>query len=327
MKITAQGPACNIEGECSVSDTERTPQMKILVLGGTKFFGRRLVHLLIDDGYDVTVATRGQTADDFGDEVKRVRIDRTDYESMQRAFAGESYDVVYDQICFNPIEAKIAVDVFGNRIGRYIFTSSMAVYGHKDEETTEKDFQPKTYQYDLNATEYNYAEGKRQAEAYFFQHAPFPVVAVRVAMVVSGDDYTGRVDYYVSHVAQGESIGVFETEHPITYVTAWDVAEFLRFLGTKADYSGPINAGNTGYLSIQEFSREIAKQFETTPKFHVGQHGDKDHPLSPYAMFPWTWKLSNAKAKSLGFEFPDIRNSIPEMVQKSASRLGLKEGQ
>lgn len=298
--------------------------MKILMLGGTKYFGRRLVHLLIEDGHDVTVATRGQTADDFGDAVQRVQIDRTDFESMNRAFSNQSYDVVYDQICFNPREAKIAVDVFGKSVGRYIFTSSMAVYGHKDDETTEEDFRPETYPYDLNVKEYNYAEGKRQAEAYFLQHAAFPVVAVRVAMVVSGDDYTGRFGDYVSHVANGQSIGVFETEHPITYVTSWDVARFLRFLGTKSDYQGPINAGNSGYLSIQDFSREIANQLGTTPHFHVGQHGDEERPLSPYAMFPWTWKLSNAKARSLGFEFPDVRESIPEMVRESARHLGLE---
>lgn len=144
-------------------------------------------------------------------------------------------------------------------------------------------------------------------------------------MVVSEDDYTGRVDDYVSHVAKGESIGVFENEHPLTYVTAWDVAEFLRFLGMETDYTGPINAGNTGYLSVQEFSREIAKEFGLTPEFHVGQHGDNEHPLSPYAMLPYTWKLSNAKAKSLGFEFPDIRESMPETVHEVANRLGLKE--
>lgn len=41
--------------------------MKILMLGGTKYFGRRLVHLLIQDGHDITVATRGNTEDDFGE--------------------------------------------------------------------------------------------------------------------------------------------------------------------------------------------------------------------------------------------------------------------
>lgn len=327
MEITAQGPVCDLEGDCSVPSIERTDHMKILVLGGTKFFGRRLVHLLIDDGHDVTIATRGQTPDDFGDRVKRVQIDRADRESMNNAFAEESYDVVYDQICFNPREAKIAVDVFGSRVRHYVLTSSMAVYGHKDDETTEEDFRPGAYQYDLDAQEYNYAEGKRQAEAYFFEHAPFPVVAVRVAMVVSGDDdYTGRFDFYVKHVATGQSIGVFETEHPITYVTAWDVADFLRFIGSQTDYAGPINSGNSGYLSIQELCQRIAKEFETTPEYHVGKNGDKGSPLSPYAMFPWTWKISNARAKSLGYEFPDIRESIPAMVKQSVERLGLKEG-
>lgn len=259
---------------------ERNDCMKILILGGTAFFGRRLVHFLIQDGHDITVATRGQTKDDFGERVKR-----------------------------------------------YVLTSSMAVYGHKDDEMTEEDFRPEDYSYDLDAAEYRYDEGKRQAEAFFYQHAPFPVVAVRVAMVVSGDDdYTGRFDLYVNHVATGKSIGVFETEHPITYVTAWDVAGFLRFLGTRSDYKGPINAANAGYLSVQELSREIAKEFGTVPQFHVGDYGDDDIPLSPYAMFPWTWKISNAKAKSLGYEFPDIHESIPSMVKQSVERLELKEG-
>lgn len=44
--------------------------MKILVLGGTRFFGRRLVHMLIEDGHDVTIATRGLAQDDFGSSVK-----------------------------------------------------------------------------------------------------------------------------------------------------------------------------------------------------------------------------------------------------------------
>jgi hypothetical protein len=90
----------------------------------------------------------------------------------------------------------------------------MAVYGHSETEITEEAFNPYDYPYDLEAPQYTNDEGKCQAEAYFFQKAPFPVVAVRVAMVVSGtdDDYTCRFDYYVEHVAQNKSIGVLNTE-------------------------------------------------------------------------------------------------------------------
>ncbi|MDF2682752.1 MAG: hypothetical protein K0R47_3942 [Brevibacillus sp.] len=47
--------------------------MKILVFGGTAFFGHRLVRLLLGDGHDVTIATRGQIPDDFGDAVTRMQ--------------------------------------------------------------------------------------------------------------------------------------------------------------------------------------------------------------------------------------------------------------
>ncbi|TFE26707.1 redoxin domain-containing protein [Cohnella luojiensis] len=293
--------------------------MKILVLGGTAFFGRRLVHLLLGDGHDVTIATRGQTPDDFGDAMTRIKVDRTNQDAMMEAFGNCYYDVVYDQICFNPQDAKISLKAFGNRVKRYVLTSSMAVYNSKDTEITEDDFMPEQHSYDLDAKKYDYAEGKRQAEAYFFRNAVFPVVAVRVAMVVSGtDDYTGRFDYYVRHVAEHKSIGVLESEHPITYVTAWDAAEFLNFIGAKSDFVGPINAANSGYLSIQELCYEIGDCLNTTPLFHVGRH--EEQTLSPYAMFPYTWKILNARAASLGFEFPPIQKSISLMVQDSVSK-------
>ncbi|MFB3162208.1 NAD-dependent epimerase/dehydratase family protein [Neobacillus sp. 179-J 1A1 HS] len=45
-----------------------------LILGGTQFVGKRLVRLLIDEGVEVTVATRGLTADAFGNQVSRLII-------------------------------------------------------------------------------------------------------------------------------------------------------------------------------------------------------------------------------------------------------------
>ncbi len=49
--------------------------MKILVIGGTRYFGRYTVEKLVRDGHDVTIASRGNASDDFGDTVKRVRLD------------------------------------------------------------------------------------------------------------------------------------------------------------------------------------------------------------------------------------------------------------
>ncbi len=59
--------------------------MDILVLGGTRFFGIPMVNELISKGHDITIATRQNARDDFGDKVKRIKVERTDAESMKRA--------------------------------------------------------------------------------------------------------------------------------------------------------------------------------------------------------------------------------------------------
>lgn len=50
--------------------------MKILVIGGTKFFGIPMIKELLANGHAVTIATRGNTLDPFGDSVSRIKMDR-----------------------------------------------------------------------------------------------------------------------------------------------------------------------------------------------------------------------------------------------------------
>lgn len=290
--------------------------MNILVLGGTRFFGRRLIHRLLQEGHDVTVATRGNTQDDFGDHVRRVIADRSDANGLSTKLAGQTYDVVYDQICFTPKQAKASLDALGDRVGRYVFTSTISVYDPSPAMTKESDFDPIGYPVDLQAESYEYGEGKRQAESYLFAHAPCPVVAVRVAMVVSGDDdYTGRFAFHVRHVADGVSIGVLPDDHPITYVTAWDVAAHLHHLGVKSTFAGPINAANGGFFSTRTLCHEIGTILGKTPVFHISQDAQSDPDYSPYA-FDGSLYIANELAAADGFIYPPLSDSLPQMVAR-----------
>ena len=114
---------------CWLPWQERVYEMRnVLVMGGTTFFGKRLVHYLLKDGYRVTVATRGQTKDAFGEQIERIRFDRTNLTSMKQAFEDEEYDIVFDQIGFCADDMADACEVFSGKIGRYVFTSSIIVY-------------------------------------------------------------------------------------------------------------------------------------------------------------------------------------------------------
>lgn len=48
--------------------------MKILVLGGTRFFGIPMVEELLSQGHDVTIATRQRAQDVFGNRAKTLPI-------------------------------------------------------------------------------------------------------------------------------------------------------------------------------------------------------------------------------------------------------------
>ncbi|MGL4818748.1 MAG: NAD-dependent epimerase/dehydratase family protein, partial [Bacilli bacterium] len=117
---------------------------KVLVLGGTRFFGKRLVQLCIDAGYDVTIATRGNAPLDFIGEFQHVCVDRTNPESLRSAFTNTTWDVVYDNICYNPNELRSLVDVLKGNVGLYVFTSSLAVYD-KAGFLSEEDWNPADY--------------------------------------------------------------------------------------------------------------------------------------------------------------------------------------
>jgi len=281
--------------------------MKILVMGGSKFFGKRLVRKLVSEGHEVTVATR--SIEGLNDvDVRKVIFDRRSKESMQEAFGTESFDIVYDQICFTPVEAQIAVETFAGRVGRYIFTSSQAVYDSTDEVLAEGDFDAMKYPIHLEHETYDYKEGKRQAEAYFHQFAPFPVVSVRAALIISGeDDYTGRFAFHVNKVANGEPLSLKGAAR-ISYAGAEDIAGFLAHIGTKSDFAGPINAGSPEWLDVEELAVTIGKLLDRQPIFD-----EENGARSPYSL-GWTLKMTSELARAQGYDFRSIYPVIEEIV-------------
>ena len=100
--------------------------MKILILGGTRFFGKKLVQLLIEDGHDVTIATRGNVQHTFDQKVNQVMLDRKNANALKEAVGDENWDIIYDNICYSPNEALSACEIFEGKTKKYILTSTLS---------------------------------------------------------------------------------------------------------------------------------------------------------------------------------------------------------
>ncbi|MBC1563444.1 NAD-dependent dehydratase [Listeria booriae] len=284
--------------------------MKILVFGGTRFFGKKLVMRLVAAGHDVTIATRGKTADDFGDSVKRVVMNRESRENLF-CLAQEKWNVVYDNICFSPQDALYAIAAFQDKVGKYVYTSSLSVYSARDRALVEADFDPFYYEIVTGSREdFDYGEGKRLAEAVFFQKAGFPVAAVRFPIVLGTDDYTGRLEFHVDHVLAKEEIGMPNEEAEIGFISSDEAAEFLEWIGTKSDLIGPVNAASDSVYRLDALMGLIE---EATGKTALVEEVTEDNDDSPFGIEK-TYYLDNSKARAAGFVFQDLHDWLPKLI-------------
>lgn len=289
---------------------------KVLVLGGTRFFGKRLVSKLIENGCDVTILTRGNSADPFGQNVKRIQANREETESLEKALGHAQWDIVYDNICYASQDAADAVKIFSGKTEKYMLTSTLSVYDYVDNEQPlrEEDFDPYHYPIQLGRkNNFTYQEGKRAAEAVFFQQRSFPVTAVRFPIVLGPDDYTRRLHFHVEHVLNNQPIGTAHPEAKRTYIHSQEAAEFLYWAGTS-ELKGPVNACSLGEMSLAEIVALIEKE---TGKTAILERVTTPEHTSPFEV-PSSWLMDVTKACSAGFPFWDLKEWMGKLISELA---------
>ena len=288
--------------------------MKILVLGGTRFFGQKLVENLLADNHEVTIVTRGMSENPFGEKVTHIKVDRKDVDAFAAALANKEFDVVYDNICYSPNEAKQLCEIFNGSIKKLVFTSTLSTYEANGTAHVEGDFDPYNYEIRMGDThEFTYGEGKRLAEAVFYKYAEFPVVAVRFPIVMGEDDYTRRLHFHVERIVNEEPIGFVNMDAEMSFIQATEAAKFLAWAGT-ADVEGPINATANGVISLKDLIALIEEK--TNKRAKIALLGT-DEIRSPYAI-PASWYMKNDKATSLGFTFSNLQDWLPGLVEAIA---------
>ncbi|GEL08741.1 NAD-dependent epimerase/dehydratase family protein [Salisediminibacterium halotolerans] len=286
---------------------------KVLVLGGTRFFGKQLVDQLIKRGDEVTIATRGDSGKPFGNRVQHLNVDRFHRGSMERTFQDGEWDVIYDQIGFSPDDMTDVCEIFSGRTGRFIFTSSLSVYPFKGNAAKkEEDFDPYNLQVGAGRKDnFSYAEGKRQAEAALLQTADFPAVAVRPPIVLGETDYTERLHFHVRETMNQQPAGIDYPDNHLSFIHSEDLASFLLWAGDQA-FTGPVNASSPDHFSLQEMMTIIGEKTGESPTIEPAKRTLKPSPMN----FPVSYYQDVSLAESYGYQFKRLREWFPALVKR-----------
>jgi 2'-hydroxyisoflavone reductase len=199
---------------------------RALVIGGTLFIGRALVEQLLARGDDVVVMHRG-TGTPFGSRVGEIQCDRNDVAAVRTALKNTRFDVVYDNV-YDWQRGTTAEQVSAAFVGaasdtlrRYVFTSSIAVYGEGGE-------------YDeagpLVAADYPnpYSAQKAESERALFdlhRRNGIPVATLRPAFIYGPHNPFDREAFFWDRMRAGRPIVVPEDgSRTMQWVHVEDVA-------------------------------------------------------------------------------------------------------
>ena len=258
---------------------------KILVFGGTRFFGEKVVASFLRLGYHVTIATRGLTPDSFWDTVNRVEIDRSNAaHPAWKELANTHWDVVFDNICFTKEDAEIACTYLKD-VSHYLLTSSLAVYEGiaPDIGFVETDFDAATHTFD-STTPVDYGEGKRQAEHYFTHNYSNPVTFLRFPVVLDDDDYTERLHFYLRAIKNNETIKFQNDNGRFSFVRASEIPNMLQFI-VSTSISGPLNLASDQIYTTDEFITHLGLATEQE-ELSISYEDTNWEELSPFAKYP-----------------------------------------
>ncbi|MBU2529554.1 MAG: NAD-dependent epimerase/dehydratase family protein [Elusimicrobia bacterium] len=247
--------------------------MKILILGGTSFFGKEFAVQAHKAGHNVTVFSRRCPTDGLPLDIKQVRGDRSVHVDLIR-MSVDTWDVIIDNICFTSHDAESAVKAFNGRVGQYIFTSSESVYSVLDGASSpcrERHTETLKENTALRDTgDYQYAFNKLDAEKVFlnaFKEKKFPVSIVRFPIVIGPNDPSLRAFSYWIRLSDEKPLilpGAFFSRR---YIYSKDAARAFETLISAKKTEGEIyNFGDNQTITLEDFIKLSANMMTKEAK-------------------------------------------------------------
>jgi 2'-hydroxyisoflavone reductase len=234
IKLSAAGAlALRASSTSSLAENTMKP-LRILILGGTGFTGPYQVRYALSRGHKVTTFNRGKThPGELPNEVEQLVGDRN---GKLDALKGRQWDVVIDNPTTLPAWVRDAAEVLQSNVERYVFISTISVYGEvktgSDENApTEKYEGADPYKETLEAMKAGgyktygplKALSEKEAEKWF----PGKTLIIRPGLIVGPRDETDRFTYWPVRIDRGgEVLAPGSPDDPVQFIDARDLAEW-----------------------------------------------------------------------------------------------------
>lgn len=102
--------------------------MRMLFVGGTGIISSACSDLALGLGHELFLLNRGLSSRPIPAGARQLKADIGDSQACRAAIGGLSFDAVVDFRCFTPDQARADLNLFGGRVGHFVFISSASAY-------------------------------------------------------------------------------------------------------------------------------------------------------------------------------------------------------
>ncbi|GAA1581976.1 SDR family oxidoreductase [Kribbella hippodromi] len=287
------------------------------MLGGNGFVGRAIVADALAQGAEVTSFSRGQSGS-VPAGVTELIGDRStgDYSALG---SGE-WDAVVDLSAFRTREVDQAMEVLGDRVGRYVFVSSHAVYERGLPPGTDETAPRREPMRDADElTNDTYGPCKVACEDDVVERYGARATLVRPGKVTGPGDSSGTVLYWIRRGARGGRVALpTKPEQPLQLIDSRDVGRLvMQLIADERD--GAFNA--VGPESTLAELIEVAAELAGTTVELVPVPADATRFPLVEPETEWNGRRRNpAKARAAGMPVTPLRQTVADILTWDETR-------
>ena len=242
-------PAFAAAAAADAAGAEPKRRLRILILGGTGFTGPHQVAYALARGHHVTLFNRGRSPHAWPGAVVELVGDRNTGDL--KALEGGTWDVCIDNPTTLPFWVRDAARVLGDRVGQYVFISTISVYGANDKAEDESaavapytgaDAMAETGETLRGRIGELYGPLKAVSEQEARRRFGARTTVIRPGLIVGPGDETDRFTYWPVRLARGgDVLAPGDGSDPVQFIDARDLAEWtIRMAETRT--TGTFNA-------------------------------------------------------------------------------------
>jgi 2'-hydroxyisoflavone reductase len=330
IKLSGAGALALTARSTSLFAKKTVKPLRILILGGTGFTGPYQIRYALSRGHKVTTFNRGKThPGETPAEVEQLVGDRN---GKLDALKNRQWDVVIDNPTTLPAWVRDAAQILKGNVDRYVFTSTISVYGEVKQGVDEsaplaKYEGPDPYKETLEAMKASgyktygslKALSEKEAEKWF----PGKTLIVRPGLIVGPRDETDRFTYWPVRIDRGgEVLAPGNPADPVQFIDARDLAEWTIRMAEDRE-TGIYNAtGPAKPLGIGGMLDGIKQAEKSSATFSwVNEEFLTQQKVEPWSDMPvWTGKESGlartniTRALSKGLTFRSLADTARDTL-------------